>query len=160
MSLIRKTPLALSIICLVVLHSHAAEPEMLVTKDMARNAIAAFRQGPLLPRGRAAGEVVRRFAEKDDSVIVQITSKVVPFINDLKVMQEDRTLLLDAFVVGNVDAQFLRNEKKDDPYSGVTEMIETYKRMKKQNPALNIPDVEKFMEMDKQGELKKYLATP
>ena len=133
---------------------------MLVTKDMARNAIAAFRQGPLLPRGRAGGEVVRRFAEKDDSVIVQITPKVVPFINDLKVMQEDRTLLLDAFVVGNVDAQFLRNEKKRLSVFRVTEMIETYKRMKKQNPAINIPDVEKFMEMDKQGELKKYLATP
>ena len=131
-----------------------------MTKEMARNAITVFRQDPLSPRGRAAGEVVRRFAEKDESVIVQIDAKVVPFTNDLKVMQEDRTLLLDAFVVGNVDAQFLRNEKKDDSYSGVTEMIETYRAMKKQNPAVNIADVEKFIEMDKHGELKKYLATP
>jgi len=156
----RKTSLALIIIVLVAFHSHAAEPEVLVTKDMARNAITVFRQDTLSPRGRAAGEVVRRFAEKDDSVIIQITPKVIPFINDLKVMQEDRTLLLDAFVVGNVDAQFLRNEKKDDPYSGVTEMIEVYKQMKKRNPAVNIPDVEKFVEMEKHGELKKYLATP
>ena len=131
-----------------------------MTKEMARNAITVFRQDALSPRGRAAGEVVRRFAEKDESVVVEISGKVVPFINDLKVMQEDRTLLLDAFVVGNVDAQFLRNEKKDDPYSGVTEMIETYKQMKKRNPAINIPDVEKFVEMEKHGELKKYLATP
>ena len=118
MRLMRKTSLALSIIVLVAFHSRAAEPEVLVTKDMARNAITVFRQDPLSPRGRAAGEVVRRFAEKDESVVVEISGKVVPFINDLKVMQEDRTLLLDAFVVGNVDAQFLRNEKKDDPYSG------------------------------------------
>jgi len=156
----RKTSLALSIIIFVAFHSHAAEPEVLVTKEMARNAITVFRQDTLSPRGRAAGEVVRRFAEKDDSVIIQITPKVVPFINDLKVMQEDRTLLLDAFVVGNVDAQFLRNEKKDDSYSGMTEMIEVYKLMKKRNPAVNIPDVEKFVEMEKHGELKKYLAVP
>lgn len=156
----RKTSLALSIIILVAFDSRAAEPEVLVTKDMARNAIAVFRQDPFSPRGRAAGEVVRRFAEKDDSVIVQITGKVLPFISDLKVMQEDRTLLLDAFVVGNVDAQFLRNEKKDDAYSGVTEMIETYRAMKKRNPAVNIADVEKFIELEKHGELKKYLATP
>ena len=160
MRLMRKTSLALSIIVFVAFHSRAAEPEVLVTKEMARNAITVFRQDTLSPRGRAAGEVVRRFAEKDDSVVVEITAKVVPFINDLKVMQEDRTLLLDAFVVGNVDAQFLRNEKKDDPYSGVTEMIEIYKQMKKRNPAVNIPDVEKFVEMEKHGELKKYLATP
>ena len=112
MRLMRKTSLALSIIIFVAFHSRAAEPEVLVTKKMARNAITVFRQDALSPRGRAAGEVVRRFAEKDESVVVQITPKVVPFINDLKVMQEDRTLLLDAFVVGNVDAQFLRNEKK------------------------------------------------
>ena len=160
MRLMRKTSLALSIIIFVAFHSHAAEPEVLVTKEMARNAITVFRQDTLSPRGRAAGEVVRRFAEKDDSVIIQITPKVVPFINDLKVMQEDRTLLLDAFVVGNVDAQFLRNEKKDDSYSGMTEMIEVYKLMKKRNPAVNIPDVEKFVEMEKHGELKKYLAVP
>ena len=135
MRLMRKTSLALSIIVFVAFHSRAAEPEVLVTKDMARNAITVFRQDTLSPRGRAAGEVVRRFAEKDDSVVVEISGKVVPFINDLKVMQEDRTLLLDAFVVGNVDAQFLRNEKKDDSYSGVTEMIEIYKQMKKRNPA-------------------------
>jgi hypothetical protein len=156
----RKISLALSIIVFVAFHSRAAEPDVLVTKDTVRNAIAAFRQDPFSPRGRAAGEVVRRFAQKDDSVIVQITPKVVPFINDLKIPQEDRTLFLDAFVLGNVDAQFLRNEKKDDPYSGVTEMIETYKQMKKRNPAANIPDIEKFMEMEKHGELKKYLATP
>ncbi len=152
--------LALSVISFVAFHSHAAEPEVLLTKDMARGAITVFRQDTLSPRGRAAGEIVRRFAEKNDSVIVQITEKVVPFLSDLKVMKEDRALLLDAFVVGDVDAQFLRNEKKDDPYSGVTEMIETYKQMKKRNPALTIPDVEKFMEMEKQGELKKYLAAP
>ena len=42
MSLMRKTSLALTMISLVAFHSRAAEPEVLVTKDMARNAIASF----------------------------------------------------------------------------------------------------------------------
>jgi hypothetical protein len=144
----------------VASHLFGADPMPLLTKDMARNAITVFRQGPLSQRGLAAGELVRRFAEKDDSVIVQISDKVVPFLGNMKIMKEDQTILLDAFVVGNVDAQFLRNEKKDDPYSGVTEMIETYKQMKKRNPSIVIEDIDKFMEMEKRGELKTYLASP
>ena len=75
MRLMRKTSLALSIIVFVAFHSRAAEPEVLVTKEMARNAITVFRQDTLSPRGRAAGEVVRRFAEKDDSVVVEISAE-------------------------------------------------------------------------------------
>ena len=159
MTRMRKTSLAAVILGTLMLQANGAEPEILggITKDMARNAIAVFRQDPLSQRGFAAGEMVRRFAEKDDSVIVQISDKVVPFLGNMKIMKENQTILLDAFVVGNVDAQFLRNERKDDPYSGVTEMIETYKQMKKRDPALVVEDMQKFMDMEKNGELKKYL---
>ncbi|MGH7939176.1 MAG: hypothetical protein ACRD5Z_15340, partial [Bryobacteraceae bacterium] len=111
------------------------------------------------PRGRAAGEFVRNFAEKDDSTIVRITPKVAPFVNDLKLGEEMRTVLLDAFVVGNVDAQFLRDEKKDNPEAGVEAVIETYQELKKKSPTLVIPEVEKFIELKKGGKLEKYLAT-
>src|SRR2546430_10872701 len=138
--------------------SHAAEPEALVTKEMARNAIATFRQDPFSLQGRAAGEVVRRFVEKDDSVLVEINAKVVPFMSNLKIMPEDRTLLLDAFVVGNADSQFLRNEKKDAPYDGVSEVIRIYQQLKNRDSALSLPEIENFIELDKRGELKNYVA--
>jgi hypothetical protein len=157
--------LGIGIINLLVFSSHGAEPEApvteaLVTKDIARNAIAVFRQDPLSPRGRAAGEVVRRFAEKDESVILQINPKVVPFMSNVKILPEDRKLLLDAFVVGNVDSQFLRNEKKDAPYDGVSEIIQVYRLMKNGHAIQSVPEIENFIELEKRGELKKHLASP
>jgi hypothetical protein len=149
-----------SIIMLFAFSLRAAEPIVPISKDTARNAIAAFRQDPFSPRGRAAGEVVRSFAEKDTSVLVEISSKVVPFLDNIMIPKEDRTLLLDAFVVGNVDSQFLRNEKKDDPYSGVTEVIQIYQQMQKKNPGIKIKEVDNFIDMEKRGELKKYVASP
>jgi hypothetical protein len=155
--------LGIGVINLLAFSLHGAEPaalETLVTKEMARNAIAIFRQDPLSPRGRAAGEVVRRFAEKDDSVVVQIDGKVVPFLNNVKILEADTRLLLDAFVVGNVDSQFLRNERKDFPYDGVAEVIQVYRRLQNAHAIQSVPEIENFIEMEKRGELKKHLASP
>lgn len=161
--------LGIGVINLLAFSLHGAEPaepakptgpESLITKEMARNAIAIFRQNPLSPRGRAAGEVVRRFAEKDDSVVVHIDGKVVPFLNNVKILEADTRLLLDAFVVGNVDSQFLRNEKKDSPYDGVTEVIQIYRQMQNARSIQTLPEIENFIELEKRGELKKYLASP
>ena len=138
----------------------AAEPGLPISKETVRSAIGLFRQDPLSPRGRAAGEIVRTFADKNNDVIVNITPKVAPFVNNVKIPREDRTLLLDAFVVGNVDSQFLHNEKKDDPYAGVSEVIQVYRQMQKRNPALSLPEIENFIELEKRGELKKYVDAP
>ncbi len=113
----------------------------MISKETVRSAIALFRQEPLSPRGHAAGEIVRSFAEKNDDVIVQVNPKVAPFLTNMKIPIEGRTLLLDAFVVGNVDSQLLHNEKKDDPYAGVSEVIQVYQQMQKRNPALSLPDI-------------------
>jgi hypothetical protein len=143
-----------------VVCSPAAEPGLPISKETVRTAIELFRQDPLSPRGRAAGEIVRSFAEKSDEVIVQVNPKVAPFLNNLTIPSEERTLLLDAFVVGNVDSQFLHNEKKDDPYAGVSEVIETYRQMQKGNTALSLPEIENFIGLEKRGELKKYVDSP
>ena len=161
MNLIKNGTRALALlICLQTFHAYAAEPAPLSPKDNVRNAILTFRENPLSPRGGAAGEFVRSFAQKDDSVIVRITQKVAPFSNDLRLGEEIRTVLLDAFVVGNVEAQLLRDEKKDHPEAGVEEVIETYQQVKKKTPTLVIPEVEKFIELKKQGKLEEYLAAP
>ena len=137
----------------------AAEP-IPISKDTTRNAITVFRQDPLSPQGRAAGEIVRSFAEKTDVVLLKITDKLVPFQTNGSLVPEDRTLLLDAYIVGNVDSQLLRNEKKDDPYAGVSEVIQTYRQMQKQTPTLQLPEVENFIDLEKRGELKQYVASP
>jgi hypothetical protein len=152
--------LIIGTIFLFTIYSPAAEQGMLINKETVRNAIVAFRQDPLSERGRAAGEVVRRFAEKSTDVILTITPKLAPYLADVKIAQEDRSLLLAAHMVGNVDSQLLRNEKKDDPYAGVQEVIETYRRMQKRAPALSLPEIENFIELEKRGALKEYVTSP
>jgi hypothetical protein len=151
--------LILATLVLLAVRSPAADP-IPISKEAARDAIMVFRQDPLAPQGRAAGEIVRSFAEKTDTVLLKITPKLVPFQTNLTLVPEDRTLLLDAYIIGNVDSQLLRNEKKDDPYSGVSEVIQTYRQMQKQMPTLRIPEVEILIDLDKRGELKQYVASP
>lgn len=156
--------LIIGTIILLVGQLLAAEPETTstapITKEIARDAITVFRQDPLSPRGRAAGEIVRRFAEKSEDVILHVTPKVAPFLTNVELAKENRALLLDAFTVGNVDSQLLRNEKKDDPYAGVQELISTYRRVQMAVPTFNLPEVEKLVEMEKRGELKAYVTSP
>src|SRR5882724_1828627 len=72
----------------------------------------------------------------------------------------ERTTLTAAFFVGNVDAQLLRGEKKGNPYAGELQVIETYRQMQKQNPKLRIAEVERFVELQRRGELKRYVNSP
>ena len=89
-----------------------------------------------------------------------INSKTTPFLSNKSLSLDDRSTLLAAFVAGNIDPQLLRHQKKDDSYSGVLQVIETYRQMQRKNPKLRIADVEKFIEMEKRGELKRYVSHP
>ena len=155
-------PAYLTTISLILLAvcSPAAEPEAPITKEAVRSAIKTFREDPLSPQGRAAGELVRSFADKDTSVLVEITPKAAPFISNVKMLTADRTLLMNAFVVGNVDSQVAQNRKKDDPYGGALEVIHVYKEMQKRDPTLNLAGIENLIELEKRGELKNYVLVP
>ena len=153
----KPTYLTIASLVLLAVCSPAAEPESPISAEAVRTAIATFRQNPLSKEGRAAGETVRTFAEKSDTVIVQFTSKATPFLDNPELLTANRTLLQNAFVVGNVDSQLSRKEKKDDSYAGVLEVLHTYREMQKQRPTFKLPVMEKFIEMEKRGELKGFL---
>jgi hypothetical protein len=160
MSTIRSSVLIAGIALLFAAYSPAAEPESPITKEAVRKAISLFRQDPLSPQGRAAGEVVRTFAEKSEDVILHVTPKLAPFLSNVQFPERDRALLLNAFMVGSVDSQLLRNEKMDDPYAGVLEVISTYRRMQTVVPTINLPEVQKLIDLEKRDELKEYVASP
>jgi hypothetical protein len=62
-------------------------------------------------------------------------------------------------VVGNADSQLLRHQKKDDSYAGLLQMIDSYRQMQRKNPKLRIAELEKFIEMEKHGQLKAYASS-
>jgi hypothetical protein len=63
-------------------------------------------------------------------------------------------------VVGNVRSQLLRGKKTNDSYAGGLQVIETYRQLQKRNPKLRINEIEKFIQLEKQGKLAAYLASP
>jgi|SRR4051812_39760272 hypothetical protein len=148
------------LLCCCVCGTATGDSATTISKEEVRSAISVFRQDPLSPSGRAAGEVVRSFAEKNDSVLLNVNDKIAPFLSNIKLSQEDRALLLDACVVGAVDTQLLKNERKDDPYGAATEMIRVYKQMQKADPNFALPEIDKLVAMETRGELKKYVESP
>ena len=141
----------------VTISALCAAPTQTITKETVLNAITEFRVDPTSGRGRAAAAVVLNFTEKSPDVVVKINPKTVPFLK--KNGEPERGSLMAAFIVGNLDAQLLRGEKKDNPYAGELQVIETYRQLKKKNSKLRIPEVEKFIELEKRGELKAYVES-
>ncbi|SRR6266481_291794 len=152
--------LSLVIYTAILVRSFAAAPERTITKEMALQAITLFRTDPTSEKGRAAGELIFDFVEKSPSGVVNVTKKAVPFLTNHKIPLPERSTLTAAFFVGNVDAQLLRGEKKGNPYAGELQVIETYRQMQKQNPKLRIAEVERFVELQRRGELKRYVNSP
>jgi len=131
-----------------------------VTKDTVLNAIATFRIEPRSQTGRAAAAVIIDFAEKSHDVAVNISQKALPFLSKKQNSSPERGTLMAAFIAGNIDAQLLRGEKKDEPYAGELQVIDTYRQMQRTNPKLRIAEVDKFIELEKRGELKRYVSPP
>jgi hypothetical protein len=142
-----------------VIAALGAAPKQTITHETVLNAIMTFRVDPLSEDARQAGAVVIRFVEQSHDVIVKISSKTLPFFSNKSLPEKYRATLLAAFVVGNVDSQLLRHQKKDDSYAGLLQLIESYRQMQWQNPSLRISEVEKFIEMQNRGELKAYVSS-
>jgi len=103
--------------------------------------------------------VIFEFVETSPEVLVNITKKAVPFLSNDAIPLAARSILTAAFFVGNVDAQLLRGDKKDNPYAGVLQVIDTYRQMQRNNAKLKIAEVERFIELEKRGELKDYVTS-
>ena len=139
-----------------VIAARGAAPKQTITHETVLYAIMTFRVDPLSEDARQAGAVVMRFVEQSHDVVVKISSKTLPFLSNKSLPEKYRATLLAAFVVGNVDSQLLRHQKKDDSYAGLLQLIESYHQMRWKNPKLRISEVEKFIEMQNRGELKAY----
>ncbi len=138
--------------------AHAAPPKQAITHEMVFNAIMIFRVDPLSEDARQAGGLVMEFTEQSHDVVVKISQKTLPFLSNKSLPEKYKAMLLAAFVVGNVDSQLLRHQKKDDSYAGMVQMIESYRQMQRKNPNLRIAEVEKFIQMQNRGELKAYVS--
>jgi hypothetical protein len=135
-----------------------AAPKQTITQQMVLDAIMTFRVDPMSEDARQAGGVVIQFVEQSHDVVVSIRRKTLPFLSNKSLPEKYRAILTAAFVIGNVDSQLLRHRKNDDSYAGALQVIDSYRQMQRTNPKLQIADVEKFIEMQRRGELKAYVS--
>jgi hypothetical protein len=142
-----------------VIAARGGVPKQTTTHEMVLDAIMTFRVDPLSEDARQAGAVVMRFVEQSHDVVVKISPKTLPFLSNKSLPEKYRATLLAAFVVGNVDSQLLRHQKRDDSYAGLLQLIESYRQIQWKNPKLRISEVEKFIEMQNRGELKAYVSS-
>ena len=149
-------PSLLAIFLCTAAVSLAAPPAKTISKQTVLDAIMTFRVDPLSEDGRQAGAIVVLFTDQDHDVSVSLRQKTLPFLTDKSLPENYRGAFLAAFVVGNVDSQLLRHQKKDDSYAGLQQLIESYHQMQRKNPKLRVAEIEKFVELEKRGQLKAY----
>ena len=121
-----------------------------------REAMRAFHSDPEKVHGDPA-RLIFRYAEQSKDVELVLNRRVVSFISNQKENFDERSTLLLAFIIGNVESQWAHRQTKDDSYAGIRQVITTYRQLQKKNPKLRIPEVEKFIELNKRGELQHYV---
>jgi hypothetical protein len=129
-----------------------------IDKSTVLDAISTFRVNSLSEDGRNAGAVVILFVDRNHEVLVRLCPKALAFLSNKPLAEKYRTTLFAAFVVGDVDSQLRRHQKKDDSYAGVLQLIETYRQIQGKNPKLRIAEVEELIQMEKHDQLKTYVS--
>jgi len=133
-------------------------PEPEITKEMAIKAATLFRNAdPFSSDALGYAAILIRFTEKSPEVMIKVSHKPLPFLSSKKLSDKERAILIAAFVAGEMDSQLLHRKVKDDPYAGDLQLIETYRLMQQKKPRFVIPEIEQLIELEKAGELKRYL---
>ncbi len=130
-----------------------------IDKDTVRKAITIFRRTPSNQQGSMVRPIILRFAQESPDVEIVVSQKFLPWIGVNKVREEAGAVLLTAYVAGNVQSQLDKNKTKDDPVAGTEQVIATYRQLQQTQPRLRITEVEKLIDLKRQGKLAKHLET-
>jgi hypothetical protein len=130
------------------------------TKQDALQAISVLEKSLLSPQAADAAKTVVVYAQLSDDVMVDIGPEQLPWLSEEWGLEKDRELavhsmLVAAFVAGNVKPQ-LRNEKaEDDTYSGWLFAIATYRKLQAREH-FQSPSIEALSKMQAEGKLLQH----
>jgi hypothetical protein len=146
----------LALILAAAMPAPAQTPKQAIPKDDVLKAIADFRADPNSDSGHGAAAVIVRFAQDSPSVRVSGSAVLQPWMAAKPPPKHNR-LLLVAYIAGSVRSQLASGQTKDDPMAGEEQVFETYQKLQQATPDLHIPEVEKLLDLKKQGKLQEYL---
>ncbi|WKE64804.1 hypothetical protein PVT67_14190 [Gallaecimonas kandeliae] len=101
-----------------------------VTLNQAAKAVANYRQAPLTPQGFAAVGQVMDFAQQSPLVMVAVDDLALPWMADRQLDQQLKSVLLGAYVVGNVASQLWTHVRGNDYCAGLREVGSLVLRLK------------------------------
>jgi hypothetical protein len=127
------------------------------SKEQALQAISVLEKNLLSPQAADAAKTVVVYAQLSDDVMVDIGPEQLPWISEEWGLDKDReaslhSLLVAAFVAGNVKPQIKNEKAEDDTYSGWLFAIETYRRLKSKDN-FRSPSIEALSKLQAEGKL-------
>ncbi len=143
------------LIALVSAQAKSSGPS--IDKETVRKAILIFCQTPSNQQGSMVRPIILRFARESPAVEIVVSPKAMPWIESNKVGDEAKEALLTAYVAGDVQSQLVKRKTKDDPVAGTEQVIATYRQLQRAEPGLKVVEVEKLIDLQKQGKLAKHL---
>jgi hypothetical protein len=129
----------------------------LPSKHEVLRAISVLEKDVATPEASEAAKTIVTFAQDSQDVMVDIGPGQIPWATEKFGLDKDRELtcqsmLLAAFVAGNIRSQIKNDRAEDDTYSGWIFAIETYNRLRAKS-AFHSPSIESLAKMQADGTL-------
>ncbi|HEY5079787.1 MAG TPA: hypothetical protein VII43_08060 [Opitutaceae bacterium] len=152
MTNLRRT-LAAALLLASAANGFAATP----TKHEALQAISVLEKSLVGPEADEAARTIVTYADLSDEVMVDLGPDEIPWSDEKWGLEKERELscqsmLLAAFVAGNVRSQIKNDRAEDDTYSGWVFAIDAYKRLRA-NGKFRSPSIESLLKMEAEGTL-------
>jgi hypothetical protein len=130
------------------------------SKQDALQAISVLEKGLLGPKATEAAKTVVVYAQLSDDVLVDIGPEQIPWASEDWGLDRERevalhSLLVAAFVAGDVKPQIKNEKAEDDTYSGWIFAIEAYRRLKARDD-FRSPSLEALSRMKSEGKLLQH----
>ncbi|MBS0657978.1 MAG: hypothetical protein JSR82_07000 [Verrucomicrobia bacterium] len=116
--------------------------------------IKIHERDPISERGVAARAVILEFADKSDTVLINISERAMPWEADQRTPEAARRVLTGAYVAGNVRSQLERKVNANDSLAGWASVFRAYEALRKHSRGIRIASVEALLEEEKNGQLK------
>jgi hypothetical protein len=131
MSILRRSIIAAIAFMLCAVGGLAAAP----SKHEVLQAIAVMEKTVSSPAASDAAKTIVMYAQVSDDVMVDIGPEQLPWLDEEWGLDKDReqsckSLLMAAFVAGNVKSQIKNDKAEDDTYSGWIFAIDVYNRLR------------------------------
>jgi len=112
------------------------------------------------PAATEAAKTIVIYAQVSDDVMVDIGPDQLPWIEEKWPLAKEearsrQSLLMAAFVAGNIKSQIKNDKAEDDTYSGWIFAIETYRRLQSRGPFVS-PAIEALSKLQQQGKLLQH----